>query len=145
MNEKYIQAIILGSIIGLAIVFDDFVAPKPAHRMQQKHLMVMDGNKKPHEIKKFQWKGKPGKRKDLHEMEDHNVMIFKSTDGLIKIDGEASEIDISKIIKEVGKNLSEEDMLALKEKLKSVKKEINKAKYKDEEVNIELKIEIETD
>jgi hypothetical protein len=29
MNEKYIQAIIIGSLIGGAILLDDFVTPKP--------------------------------------------------------------------------------------------------------------------
>ena len=28
MNEKYIQALILGSLIGAAILFDDYVKPK---------------------------------------------------------------------------------------------------------------------
>ena len=28
MNEKYVQALILGSIIGLAIVIDDIISPK---------------------------------------------------------------------------------------------------------------------
>ena len=42
MNEKYIQALILGTIIGFAIIIDDFIAPKQNHKMMQKHLMVKD-------------------------------------------------------------------------------------------------------
>jgi len=42
MNEKYIQALILGSIIGFAIVIDDYIGPKPNHRMMQKHIMIKD-------------------------------------------------------------------------------------------------------
>ena len=40
MNEKYIQAIILGSLIGGAILFDDYV--KPAlhnHQIKLRHLL----------------------------------------------------------------------------------------------------------
>jgi len=35
MNEKYIQAIILGSIIGFAILIDDFISPQPNPKIMQ--------------------------------------------------------------------------------------------------------------
>ena len=35
MNEKYIQAIILGSLIGAAILFDDYVKPKKKNRYKK--------------------------------------------------------------------------------------------------------------
>ena len=39
MNEKYIQALILGSLIGGAILFDDFV--RPAHDEKfSKHVFI---------------------------------------------------------------------------------------------------------
>ena len=48
MNEKYIQALILGTIIGFAIIIDDFIAPKQNHTMTQKHLMVKDIKRRPY-------------------------------------------------------------------------------------------------
>ena len=48
MNEKYIQALILGTIIGFAIIIDDFIAPKQNHKMMQKHLMVKDIKRRPY-------------------------------------------------------------------------------------------------
>ena len=59
MNEKYIQALILGTIIGFAIIIDDFIAPKQNHTMTQKHLMVKD-------IKTPNWKEDSGKKIELH-------------------------------------------------------------------------------
>ena len=35
MNEKYIQALILGSLIGGAILFDDYVKPKKRKRYKE--------------------------------------------------------------------------------------------------------------
>jgi hypothetical protein len=39
MNEKYIQALILGSLIGGAILFDDFVKPIKEKSMN-KHMII---------------------------------------------------------------------------------------------------------
>ena len=49
INEKYIQALILGSVIGFAIVIDDFIGPKPDHKIMQEHIRVKDA-------KNFNWK-----------------------------------------------------------------------------------------
>ena len=49
INEKYIQALILGGVIGFAIVIDDFIGPKPGHKIMQKHIKVKDA-------KNFNWK-----------------------------------------------------------------------------------------
>lgn len=39
MNEKYIQALILGSLIGGAILFDDYVKPQKEKAMK-KHMII---------------------------------------------------------------------------------------------------------
>ena len=39
MNEKYIQALILGSLIGGAILFDDYVKPTKEKTMK-KHMII---------------------------------------------------------------------------------------------------------
>ena len=39
MNEKYIQAIILGALIGGAILFDDYVKPEKEKNIK-KHMII---------------------------------------------------------------------------------------------------------
>lgn len=69
MNEKYIQAIILGSLIGAAILFDDYVKPK-----------------KETDIKKMIIKSdhKSGDITDLHEINEldllQNMKIIEGLD-----------------------------------------------------------------
>ena len=71
MNEKYIQALILGSIIGFAIVIDDYIGPKSNDKMMQKKFEVKD-------IKRLHWNEDSGKKIDFNELEDHGVLIFKA-------------------------------------------------------------------
>ena len=40
MKDKYIQAIILGALIGGAILLDDFVGPKDEQKMEKKVLIT---------------------------------------------------------------------------------------------------------
>ena len=69
MNEKYIQALILGSLIGAAILFDDYVKPK-----------------KETDIKKMIIKSdyKSGDITDLHEINElgllQNMKIIEGLD-----------------------------------------------------------------
>ena len=49
MNEKYIQAIILGSLIGGAILFDDYVRPEKERGMK-KHMIIKKSDYKTGEI-----------------------------------------------------------------------------------------------
>ena len=49
MNEKYIQAIILGSLIGGAILFDDYVKPEKERGMK-KHMIIKKSDYKTGEI-----------------------------------------------------------------------------------------------
>ena len=43
MNEKYIQAAILGSLIGGAIVLDDFIKPD-YKQTNKKHMIIKSGS-----------------------------------------------------------------------------------------------------
>ena len=145
MNEKYIQAIILGSIIGLAIILDDFIGPKPGRSMER-HVMMVDGQNKPHQIKD-QWKAKGGKAIDQHELEDHNVMIFKTDDDgvekkiKIKIDaGDIESIDIDKILDTLKSDLSEDDLNAIKAKIKSSKMKLSESKHGLKEIEVEVEV-----
>ena len=49
MNEKYIQAIILGSLIGGAILFDDYIKPEKERDMK-KHMIIKKSDYKTGEI-----------------------------------------------------------------------------------------------
>lgn len=149
MNEKYIQAIILGSIIGMAIILDDFIGPKPGRSMER-HVMMVDGKNKPHQIKD-QWKAKGGKVIDQHELEDHNVMIFKTDDDgdddgvekkiKIKIDaGDLESIDIDKILDTLKSDLSENDLNAIKAKIKSSKMKLSESKHGLKEIEVEVEV-----
>ncbi len=53
MNEKYIQAIILGSLIGGAILFDDYIKPEKERGMK-KHMIIKKSDYKTGEISELE-------------------------------------------------------------------------------------------
>jgi len=53
MNEKYIQAIILGSLIGGAILFDDYVKPEKERGMK-KHMIIKKSDYKNGDISELE-------------------------------------------------------------------------------------------
>ena len=53
MNEKYIQAIILGSLIGGAILFDDYVKPEKERGMK-KHMIIKKSDHKTGDISEIE-------------------------------------------------------------------------------------------
>ena len=146
INEKYIQALILGSVIGFAIVIDDFIGPKPDHKIMQKHIRVKDA-------KNFNWKEKSGKNMDLHEIENHEVFVFKSDDDdkkiHIKINSkDSSDLDIKSIVSEVTnaiKTFGEENLTD--KEIEEIKIELENAKNEVSEVleNIDINIEVEVE
>jgi hypothetical protein len=146
INEKYIQALILGSVIGFAIVIDDFIGPKPDHKIMQKHIKVKDA-------KNFNWKEKSGKNMDLHEIENHEVFVFKSDDDdkkiHIKINSkDSSDLDIKSIVSEVTnaiKTFGEENLTD--KEIEEIKIELENAKNEVSEVleNIDIDIQVEVD
>ena len=146
INEKYIQALILGSVIGFAIVIDDFIGPKPDHKIMQKHIKVKDA-------KNFNWKEKSGKNMDLHEIENHEVFVFKSDDDdkkiHIKINSKDSpDLDIKSIVSEVTnaiKTFGEENLTD--KEIEEIKIELENAKNEVSEVleNIDINIEVEVE
>ena len=146
INEKYIQALILGSVIGFAIVIDDFIGPKPDHKIMQKNIKVKDA-------KNFNWKEKSGKNMDLHEIENHEVFVFKSDDDdkkiHIKINSkDSSDLDIKSIVSEVTnaiKTFGEENLTD--KEIEEIKIELENAKNEVSEVleNIDINIEVEVE
>ena len=170
MNEKYIQALILGTIIGFAIIIDDFIAPKQNHKMMQKHLMVKD-------IKTPHWKEDSGKKIKLHETEGHEVLVFKSDDKTeeknelkqifkIKIDAkdgddketkkeikikvntdDITDVNVESILKEIQNQLSDEELDKVKSKLEVAKSELESVitDFTNEVDDIDINIEVEGD
>ena len=171
MNEKYIQALILGTIIGFAIIIDDFIAPKQNHKMMQKHLMVKDIKKAPH------WKEDSGKKIKLHETEGHEVLVFKSDDKTeeknelkqiikFKIDtkdggdketkkeikikvntDDITDVNVESILKEIQNQLSDVELDKVKSKLEVVKSELESVitDFTNEVDDIDIDIEVEVD
>ena len=170
MNEKYIQALILGTIIGFAIIIDDFIAPKQNHKMMQKHLMVKD-------IKTPHWKEDSGKKIKLHETEGHEVLVFKSDDKTeeknklkqiikFKIDtkdggdketkkeikikvntDDITDVNVESILKEIQNQLSDEELDKVKSKLEVAKSELESVitDFTNEVDDIDIDIEVEVD
>ena len=170
MNEKYIQALILGTIIGFAIIIDDFIAPKQNHKMMQKHLMVKD-------IKTPHWKEDSGKKIKLHETEGHEVLVFKSDDKTeeknelkqifkIKIDAkdgddketkkeikikvntdDITDVNVESILNEIQNQLSDEELDKVKSKLEVAKSELESVitDFTNEVDDIDIDIEVEVD
>lgn len=170
MNEKYIQALILGTIIGFAIIIDDFIAPKQNHKMMQKHLMVKD-------IKAPHWKEDSGKKIKLHETEGHEVLVFKSDDKTeeknelkqifkIKIDAkdgddkeakkeikikvntdDITDVNVESILKEIQNQLSDEELDKVKSKLEVAKSELESVitDFTNQVDDIDIDIEVEVD
>ncbi|MDC1525166.1 hypothetical protein N8502_01165 [Gammaproteobacteria bacterium] len=148
MNEKYIQAIILGSIIGLAIILDDFIAPKPSRSMDSR-VMMIDTKRPPHSMKgmKAQWKEKNGNNTELHGIEDHNVMLFKTDSGdvhkkiKIKIESDDMEdINIEKLLDTLKTELSNDDLEAIKDKIKSATSTLSEAEHGLKEIEVEVEV-----
>jgi len=145
MNEKYIQALILGSIIGFAIVIDDYIGPKPNHRMMQKHIMIKDS-------KNSNWREKFGKKINLHELEGHDVLEIKSDDDkkiIIKINSDdLSGLNVQSIVSEVTdavktfgeENLTDEGIDEIKTELQDAKNEVSELL---ENININIEVEVE--
>jgi transcriptional regulator of heat shock response len=146
MNEKYIQALILGSIIGFAIVIDDYIGPKSNDKMMQKKFEVKD-------IKRLHWNEDSGKKIDFNELEDHGVLIFKADEEVkkdirIKINSDdMSDIDIQSIFEEIQAELTDEEFNEVRSKLEDARSELENALTEAsdqlDDVDIDIQVEVE--
>jgi len=170
MNEKYIQALILGSIIGFAIIIDDYIGPKPNHKMIQKKFEAKD-------IKRHHWNEDSGQKINFNEIEDHEVLIFKADNKKvnsgelkkifkIKIDGndnndeevkkdirikinsdDMSDIDIQSIFEKIQAQLTDEELNEVKSKLEDAKSALETALTEASDqldtVDIDIQVEVE--
>ncbi len=100
MKESYIQAIILGLLIGGAIILDDFIGPKPK-KFADRVFMEHKGKDSITQMKKV-WKDDTGMVYDIKE----EFLIKEDSDKgnkkiMLKIDGEdiaEKNIDVEEVI-----------------------------------------------
>lgn len=100
MKESYIQAIILGLLIGGAIILDDFIGPKPK-KFADGVFMEHKGKNSITQMKKV-WKDDTGKVYDIKE----EFLIKEDSDKgnkkiMLKIDGDdiaERNIDVEEVI-----------------------------------------------
>ena len=100
MKEAYIQAIILGLLIGGAIILDDFIGPKPK-KFADRVFMEHKGKNSITQMKKV-WKDDTGKVYDIKE----EFLIKEDSDKgnkkiMLKIDGDdiaERNIDVEEVI-----------------------------------------------
>ena len=124
MNEKYIQAAILGSLIGGAIVLDDFIKPD-YKQTNKKHMIIKSGSvgtefKSIDDLKDLDVLDIDVLEElDLENLEDKDVQIkiIKSIDDLKDLD-DLKDIDV---LEELDlENLEDKDV-----QIKIIKTEIN--------------------
>ena len=174
MNEKYVQALILGSIIGLAIVIDDIISPKNLINNGPISIGIIDEKSKNSDqlIKILESLGSD------HELENHKVILLDTRDDKtmssnelkkifkIKIDGndeneeeakkdirikintdDMSDIDIQSIFDEIQIQLSDEEYIEVKSKLEDAKSELENelAEAADQLGNVDIDIQVEVD
>ena len=174
MNEKYIQALILGSIIGLAIVIDDIISPKNLINNAPISIGIIDEKSKNSDqlIKILERLGSD------HELKNHKVILLDASDDKtissnelkkifkIKIDGnendeekvkkdirikvntdDMSDIDIQSIFDEIQIQLSDDEYIEVKSKLEDARSELENelAEAVDRIDNVDIDIHVEVD
>ena len=174
MNEKYVQALILGSIIGLAIVIDDIISPKNLINNAPISIEIFDEESKNSGqlIKLLDGVGSNNK------LENHEVILLDSREEKtinsdkfkkifkIKIDGnneneeevkkdirikvntdDMSDIDIQSIFNEIQIQLSDEEYTELKSKLEDARSELEDAvaEASDQLGNVDIDIQVEVE
>ena len=174
MNEKYVQALILGSIIGLAIVIDDIISPKNLINNAPISIGIIDEKSKNSDqlIKILE------SLDSDHELKNHKVILLDASDDKtissnelekifkIKIDGndeneevvkkdirikintdDMTDIDVLSIFDEIQMHLSDEEYIEVKSKLEDAKSELQNelAEAADQLGNVDIDIQVEVD
>ena len=174
MNEKYVQALILGSIIGLAIVIDDIISPKNLINNAPISIGIIDEKSKNSDqlIKILESLGSD------HGLKNHKVILLDTSDDKtmssnelkkifkIKIDGnneneeevkkdirikintdDMTDIDVQSIFDEIQIQLSDKEYSEVKSKLEDARSELENelAAAADQLGNVDLDIQVEVD
>ena len=142
MKEKYIQAFILGTLIGGAIILDDFI--KPNRDSRGGHVMMFNGDPEemhkmhhPTKMQKKVWKSEDGKEIDLDTMSSKKHVIMLQLDDVSDIKAELDKIEIEGLAEE----LEEIDIANLVKNIKDNIAENTEIKLEDAEIEIRVKIE----
>ena len=134
MNEKYIQALIIGSLIGGAILLDDFIKPKPK---RGDHVMMFKADGKMHEmhhpkmLEKRIWKNKEGTEIDLGDISSEKNVFMLKLDDDTDLEAALNEIVLEGVSSGIGK-------IEIEKIINSVKDQV---KDQDAEIKIEVRIE----
>jgi len=142
MKEKYIQALILGTLIGGAIILDDFIKPNRDYRGG--HVMMFNGDPEemhkmhhPTKMQKKVWKSEDGKEINLDTMSSKKHVIMLQLDDVSDIKAELNKIEIEGLAEE----LEEIDIANLVKNIKDNIAENTEIKLEDAEIEIRVKIE----
>ena len=142
MKEKYIQAFILGTLIGGAIILDDFIKPNRDYRGG--HVMMFNGDPEemhkmhhPTKMQKKVWKSEDGKEINLDTMSSKKHVIMLQLDDVSDIKAELNKIEIEGLAEE----LEEIDIANLVKNIKDNIAENTEIKLEDAEIEIRVKIE----
>jgi hypothetical protein len=142
MKEKYIQALILGTLIGGAIILDDFI--KPNRDLRGSHVMMFNGDPEemhkmhhPTKMQKKVWKSEDGKEINLDTMSSKKHVIMLQLDDVSDIKAELDKIEIEGLAEE----LEEIDIANLVKNIKDNIAENTEIKLEDAEIEIRVKIE----
>ncbi len=174
MNEKYVQALILGSTIGLAILIDDIISPKNFINNAPISIEIIDQDSKNSDQLIKLLDGVDSNNK----LENHEVILLDSREEKtinsdkfkkifkIKIDGNneneeevkkdirikvntdnISDIDIQSIFNEIQIQLSDEEYTELKSKLEDARSELEDAvaEASDQLGNVDIDIQVEVE
>ena len=106
MNEKYVQALIVGSLIGGAILLDDFVKPKKENSMN-KHVIIKSDFKEG----------------DLPDVKDiHSIDVLQNMDIIKGLDLEGVSLEVLDGLEEAFEAVEDVDV-QIKLEIKKEKKE----------------------
>ena len=106
MNEKYVQALIVGSLIGGAILLDDFVKPKKENSMN-KHVIIKSDFKEG----------------DLPDVKDiHSIDVLQNMDIIKGLDLEGVSLEVLDGLEEALEAVEDVDV-QIKLEIKKEKKE----------------------
>jgi len=140
MNEKYIQALIIGSLVGGAIILDDIINPQNSN--DKDHLMILRADDGDHHEMKSEKKFKTRiiKKMDNEDEELDDVSSSQKEIVMIKIDSDSIKELRDEAFETVIDELEKAEI-----DTNTIIKKIKDAIGEDIEIEIDVKIEKESE
>jgi len=140
MNEKYIQALIIGSLVGGAIILDDIINPQNSN--DKDHLMILRADDDNHHEMKSEKKFKTRiiKKMDNEDEELDDVSSSQKEIVMIKIDSDSIKELRDEAFETVIDELEKAEI-----DTNTIIKKIKDAIGEDIEIEIDVKIEKESE